>query len=154
MKGAGFKNNEIAESLQIAVSTVSIIVNDERAKPYILKAQQRVADGILDLNLRLKAHATEALDEIVDQMRNAEKDIVRQKAAFGILDRAGYTPIQKHTVIQAPEIPEGLGAVVAEAHAELTEVRRTIRFRAPQATELRLAPAQEVAQEVSADDDA
>lgn len=123
---------------------VSITLNDARAVPYIKEAARNVADGILDLNLRLKAHATEALDEIVDQMRNAEREAIRQKAAFGILDRAGYTPVQKHALVEAPQLPEGLVERVAAAHAEVIETRRTIRFRAPAPSEVALPPGREV----------
>ncbi len=150
LKGAGLKNNEIALAMGWTENKVAITVNDARAVPFIQEAAQNLADGVLDLNLRLKAHSEEALNTIVDQMRNAEREVIRQKAAFGILDRAGYTPIQKHTLVEAPRLPDDLGRRVAEAHAEVIETRRTIRFRAPAPSEVALPPGREVAADVPA----
>lgn len=101
MIAAGFRNKEIAEALGYTEARVSQIRCDPRAHLDVTEFQQRMGDNIIDLNVRLKAHAVEALDEIVDELRNAEDPRIRQKAAFGILDRAGYTPINKSVVLGA-----------------------------------------------------
>lgn len=101
MIAAGFRNIEIAEALGYHVGYVSQIRQDPRCYHEVQTFQAKMADNIIDLNARLKAHATEALDEIVDEMRNCEDPRIRQKAAFGVLDRAGYTPVNKSIILGA-----------------------------------------------------
>lgn len=102
----GDKNNEIAEKLGMSESRVSIILNDPRSVHEIERMASTVADRTLDTALRLKLYANEALDEIVEEMRTARSEKVRQTAAFGILDRAGFTPVKPdERSQQAPELP-------------------------------------------------
>jgi plasmid maintenance system antidote protein VapI len=95
---AGYKNNEIAEHLRLHPTTVSIIINDPRARSEMDALSKQVADRITDVTLRMNLYANEALSEIVDEMRSCEKPEIRQKAAFGLLDRAGYSPVKKQIV--------------------------------------------------------
>lgn len=102
----GDKNNEIAEKLGVSQSHVSVVLNDPRAVHEIQRMSQVVADRTLDTSLRLKLYANEALDEIVEEMRTARSEKVRQTAAFGILDRAGFTPVKQNERDEtAPELP-------------------------------------------------
>lgn len=129
--GAGLTNKEVALATGFSEVRVSELKNDPRAKRFILEASKRVADNILDLNSKLKHHAYEALEEIVDQLRESRDEKVRQKAAFGILDRAGYTPLQRHQITEAPKIPSELADTVREAHMEMKEIVRTVKFSVP-----------------------
>lgn len=95
----GMKNTEISEITGYTQSKVSIIINDPRAKIVIQQALENMAGNIADLHTRLKVHAVEALDEIVEELRLSKDERIRQKAAFGLLDRAGYTPVNKQLII-------------------------------------------------------
>jgi hypothetical protein len=90
----GSRNDEIADITGFSYGRVSQILNDERALLIIQANSGRVADALMDVRERLKLYSHEALDEIVDEMRTAPDPKIRQKAAFGVLDRAGYSPVR------------------------------------------------------------
>lgn len=104
MEAAGFSSSEIAEILGMTAARVSVILNDPRADMDRKEFASGVIERMQDVQLKIALHADEALDEILDEMRNVEDPRVRQKAAFGILDRAGYTPVQKSIQAKA-ELP-------------------------------------------------
>ncbi len=118
---AGYKNYEIAEVMDITPNYVSVIRNDPRTVVALEELARTVADATTDTLVRLKLLANEALDEVVDEMRNCEDVRVRQKAAFGILDRAGYTPIQKN-LVGSFEISNEIVNRVEEALGETGEI--------------------------------
>lgn len=120
LSAVGYKNKEIATALDMSEGRISVILSDPRAQIDIADAVESVADNIIDLHDRLKAHAYEALDEIVDSMRHSKDEKVRQKSAFGILDRAGYTPVQKHVQV-APELPADVAARFEKVMAEMQD---------------------------------
>lgn len=113
----GWKNPNIAAETGLSEQYVSIILNDPRGKITIDKLRARVADSIDDVQARLHLLANEAVDEIADELRSSGNEQLRQKAAFGILDRAGYTAIQRKVVAHTsvPEsVVQGINAVLAE----------------------------------------
>lgn len=118
LHGVGIPNRKIASLLGLTESRVSIILNDARARPAVedtLEAHKRQMES---LHGRLAAGAGSALDVIEDQIHNDELDArVRQKASFGWLDRAGYTPVQKQIVLG--------GNIPAEALAGVMDALRT-----------------------------
>lgn len=117
----GMKGREIAGALGLSESHVSVVLNDPRARAEIEEAITNVADNIVDLHDRLKAHAVEAVDEIVDEMRNSKDERIRQKASFGILDRAGYTPVQKSIRLGA-QIPASVADRVERALRDISDI--------------------------------
>ncbi len=131
LAASGMKNVEIAEVLRISPQSVSNTINDPRAKDVIIQAQQHASENVLDLNQRLKETAAEAYEAVVEVMRNSEDERLRAKVGFGLLDRAGYTPIQRHVVKAAPTLPEGLVERVTETHAELKQITKEYRYTAP-----------------------
>lgn len=128
MHAAGLKNKEIAEALNITEQYISHVINDPRAPAFVREAVEAMMGNIIDLNAQLKAYSQEALEEIIDQMRSSQSDKIRQTAAFGILDRAGYTPVQRHTIQAAPELPRELADRVSETHIELREIVARTRY--------------------------
>lgn len=132
MHGAGLSNEEIALATGFTEGYVSRIICDDRAKPFAIEAVGRVADMAADLNTRLKLHATEALDEIVSTLRNPlVKPELRVKVGFGLLDRAGYTPVQRHTIVAPTELPPDLAGAVLETTTEMKTIRQNVRYTAP-----------------------
>lgn len=108
LEQAGMKPGELAEFLEVSASTISIVLNDPRADLDRKKFAEKAVEAAGDIQSKLSLHANEALDEIVDEMRNCEDVKVRQKASFGILDRAGFTPVRKQIVAKADLPPDVL----------------------------------------------
>lgn len=117
LKATGLTNKQIAQELGYTENRVSVIVNDPRAPAVMESHAQEVADSLEDVRLRLKLYAQEALTEVVDEMRYCEDARVRQRAAFGILDRAGYSKIEKKFVASA-QVDAEAGSEIAEALRE------------------------------------
>lgn len=115
----GDRNNEIAERLSLSESHISVVLNDPRAVYEIERMASVVADRTLGTSLRMKLYSNEALDEIVDEMRTSPNVKVRQSAAFGILDRAGFTPVKGTEVEAPPLLPE---EVVERMEAATNEI--------------------------------
>jgi hypothetical protein len=101
---AGFKNNEIAERLRFTKERVSQILSDPRAKLEIERLAPEVARNVADVHLKMQLVAPEMLDILIDQARTSVDEKVVQKAAFGLLDRAGYTPVHKVSISKAPNL--------------------------------------------------
>ncbi len=117
----GDGNKEIEEKLGLSANTVSAILNDPRAVYEIEHLAKSLADHVVDAGVRLKLYANEALDEIVEEMRTAKNVQVRQRAAFGILDRAGFTAVTKERETTAPLLPEDVVERMEKATRELIE---------------------------------
>jgi len=132
---AGDKNKEIARKLKLSQSHVSLILSDPRAIYEIENLAQSVADRTVDTALRLKLYANEALDEIVEEIRTSRNEKVRQTAAFGLLDRAGYTPVREVREEPAPLLPEDVVQRMEETTRELTEYREVYKKLKPQEAE-------------------
>ena len=120
---AGDKGREIAEKLGVSESHISLILNDPRAIYEIENLAQSVADRTVDTALRIKLYANEALDEIVEELRSSRNEKVRQTAAFGLLDRAGYTPVREVREEAAPLLPQEVVDRMEETTRELVEYR-------------------------------
>lgn len=115
----GDRNWEIAEKLRLSENYVSIILNDPRAVYEIERMSERVADRTVDTSLRLKLYANEALDEIIEELRTSKSEKIRQSAAFGILDRAGYTPAKRDPDEAPPQLPAEVVARMEKTTQEL-----------------------------------
>lgn len=109
LKALGNTNIEIAARLDIDPAYVSVILSDPRAEARRAEVAQRVADNAVDVGVRLKLFANEALETAVYWMRQRGEKLaaVSRQSAFGILDRAGYAKVEKHL----------------HAHAEITDER-------------------------------
>jgi hypothetical protein len=115
----GDTNKEIAEKLSLSEGRVSVVLNDPRAVYEIERMARRIADRTIDTALRIKLYANEALDEIVEELRTSKSEKVRQSAAFGLLDRAGYTPIRGYEEEAPPVLPSEVVSRMEETTREL-----------------------------------
>lgn len=120
LKATGLTNKEIAEALNYTEARVSVILNDPRAPAVMHEHAKEVADSLEDVRQRLKFYASEALTEVVEEMRYCDDPRVRQRAAFGILDRAGYSKIEKRFVATTQVDKEGTKEI-ADALRESAE---------------------------------
>jgi len=132
---AGDKNKEIARKLKLSQSHISLILSDPRAIYEIEHLAQSVADRTVDTALRLKLYANEALDEIVEEIRTSRNEKVRQTAAFGLLDRAGYTPLRINIDEAPPTLPEDVVQRMEETTRELVEYKGSYREVKPKPKE-------------------
>lgn len=120
---AGKKPKEIAEIVDMSISRVSVILGDRRAEIERLSLAEKLSDQITDIHTKLQLYAHEALETVIDEMRAPEnKSELRVKVGFGILDRAGFTPVQKQVVAHA-EIPVEIAERMEIVASELKENR-------------------------------
>lgn len=121
---SGSTHREIEAATGYSYGRVSQIINDERAQIIVAQNLHRMQEAAADVTIRMKLLAHEALDEIVDEMRTSPNSKVRQKAAFGILDRAGYSPVRK-TEISTPNSagPKELSEVFDRMEGALDDLR-------------------------------
>ena len=115
---AGKKPGQIAEIMDMSLGRISVILGDKRAELDRIQIGSSIADRMTDIHTKLSLYAHEALEVIVDEMRDiSNKADLRVKAGFGILDRAGFTPLNKQFVPQTElplEIAERMEAVSLE----------------------------------------
>jgi len=131
----GYKGTEICKRLKITAAHVSVVLNDPRAVYEIERMSSTIADRTLDTALRIKLYSNEALDEIVEELRTSRNEKVRQTAAFGLLDRAGYTPVRDVREEAPPLLPEDVVQRMEETTRELTEYRGAYKELAPKEIE-------------------
>ena len=110
---AGWTNNEIAEALDWTPAKVSITINDPRAEHEKQNALAPIADVNLTVTQKLEEASHEAFEKAMEVMRDATKEDVALKAAFGLLDRAGFTPIKRELKLEGevPADPEMIEAM-------------------------------------------
>lgn len=133
---AGKRPGQIAEIADITIGRVSVILNDPRAELDRLSLGINLADKLVTIQSKLDLYAHEALEVIVEEMREpANKAEIRVKAGFGIMDRAGYTPNTREDIPKAPDIPEELISRVEEVSKELKESEFTYRMIEPKLAE-------------------
>lgn len=130
----GKTNDEIAKQLNYTPARVSVILGDERSQKYIREARQRISESMPDIMARLEFEANQSLNvalEVRDDV-NARPDI-RLKAAFGLLDRAGYSPIQQISLKKPPELSDEVADRIEKVARESREITAT--FRIPESPE-------------------
>lgn len=110
LKATGSTNQEIAEKLDYEQAYVSRLLKDPRAVEKMKEVASRVADAAEDVAVRLKLLANEALDTAVYWMQKRESELaaVSVRSAFGILDRAGYSKVDKKLVGHFEASPDRL----------------------------------------------
>ena len=88
----GYKNNEIAERLGLAPTTVSIVLRSPLGQAYLNGLQDRAAEATLDVRKKLVSLNKGALDTIARILNPSEKapHSVQLNAAKDVLDRNGY----------------------------------------------------------------
>lgn len=122
MKAAGYNNRMIAKQMGLTESRVSILVNHPDSLTILSRLVSFQAENLLDIKARIQAHAGEALDTALYLMRNSENQAVRAKAAFSLLDRAGYGAVQKVEATHRLEMPAEQARDLTKVLAEAREV--------------------------------
>lgn len=102
---AGKKPGEIAQIMDMSNGRISVILGDRRAELDRIDIGSSIAGRMTDIHTKLELYAHESLEVIVEEMRDFNnKAELRVKAGFGILDRAGFTPLNKEFIPQT-ELP-------------------------------------------------
>ena len=89
----GFKNQEIAERLGMAQSTVSLILRSPLGQAYLNGLQDRAHEATLDVRKKLVSLNKAALDTFTRLLDPKEKKVphsVQYNVAKDVLDRNGY----------------------------------------------------------------
>lgn len=119
LDASGYKREQICRLTDYSYERVSVILSDPRAKEVRKKYATQLLERLDSIHDKLSILAHEALDELVDEMREAEDIRVRQKASLAILDRAGYTPVNKNlnvsTTVMAPETASRMEEALRES---------------------------------------
>lgn len=89
-------NNEIAAEMGYDAAYVSRILNDPRGMARRSEFREKVIEGMEDAGAKIQALASEAVNRAAKLMRQDEDKSVAARSAFGILDRAGYTKVERH----------------------------------------------------------
>ena len=117
LEAAGYRSKEIVKLTGLTPNYISIILNDPRADLERRQFGEKVVAAVGDVQLKISLHADEALEEVLDELRTCEDVKVRQKAAFSILDRAGYGAIRKEVVAEMklpPTVLSGMQDIMGE----------------------------------------
>lgn len=89
---SGYKNNEIAERLEMTATTVSQIIRSPLGQAYLEGLQDKAQEATLDVRKKLVSMNKGALDVLERIMNPREKapHSVQLTAAKDVLDRTGY----------------------------------------------------------------
>jgi len=118
MKAAGYRNKAIAGLLDLTETRVSVILNHPDALTLISLLVSHAAEDLLDIKTRIRAHAGEALDTVVQVMRVSKNDNLRSQNAFKLLEMAGYGAVEKKEIEHSVKFEKETGERIAEALAE------------------------------------
>lgn len=132
---AGYKNKEIAQILEWTPSKVSITLQDDRAELERISMAGMVAEKLTDVHVKLNLLSHEAVQETADLMRHSENDGIRLKAAFGILDRAGYSTVHKMATVDPESVPVEMFESIKEVMDELNQHSHKYATPAPEILE-------------------
>jgi len=109
----GQKAPVVARVLGITSQTVSNTINSDLGRQILARMHDKGEDSVVDVQQRIIEHAPEALDVIVDSMKDHNEDSkLRTALAKDILDRAGLGAPRKiegkvvHALFETGDIEE------------------------------------------------
>jgi AraC-like DNA-binding protein len=106
----GAKSVEIAENLGISPVTVNYTINSELGKARIEELQQAKDGACVDVLCYIKSKAMDAA-LMVEHIMQTGCENNQLKAAFDMLDRAGFAPVQKQQSVTAVLTGEDVAAM-------------------------------------------
>jgi hypothetical protein len=119
LKAIGLTNNEICERLGFEPAYLSRVFKDPKAISRLETYKKNLIEKTVDVAQKLQESADEALDTVVHWMRKRDDSLaaVSVRSAFGILDRAGYSKIEKHIHGHMQMSSEQIAGMQGLAHA-------------------------------------
>lgn len=131
----GKTNNEIAEFMEVEPSTVSIWLGDPRAHQYIAERRRQAMQALPDVMAKLQTLSSEVVNDLDEIRRDVStKPELKAKIGFGLLDRAGYTPVQKVLTGRVTDLPANMVERMEETLKESREIVQQFKFIAPPET--------------------
>ena len=100
---------EIAGEMNLTVGYLKVVAESPL---FVSKLEEVRSERYRAIGERLEDYSHEALDKLVEKMRNAKADAIQLQAAREILDRSGYVKVDKTL------------SVVADAEAIIRELGR------------------------------
>lgn len=99
----GYRNIDIARALGYTQSRVSTLVNSRNPRIEAFKRNfaLSISERLEDVPAKLQAASPPAVDALIMVMKSDDLGQKRQ-AARDILDRAGYSPVKKQLIVNAP----------------------------------------------------
>jgi hypothetical protein len=91
----GSNETQIAEQMGLSRVAVCLVVTSPLFRAELEKMEAERDDAVIS---RAEALSNEALDTLKNQMRSAKSESIRNRAANDILDRAGYSKVEKRLV--------------------------------------------------------
>ena len=123
MRASGLEQNVIAKVMGWTDSWVSVVLNHPDALYILTKMVSYAADEVLDIQTRIRAHAGEALDKVVEVMRNTQDDRLASTNAFELLKMAGHSAVQKMETRVAVSITKEQSGLLVDAINESKKIR-------------------------------
>jgi len=117
----GFRSAEIASMLGITPATVYRVLNSQPGRAMLLKLYAEAGLAVADAGRAFLEAAPMAADVVIELAQEGNKEETRLKAAFSILDRAGYGATKKTEAKHTVEV----NATVSTK--ELDELRTALR---------------------------
>jgi transcriptional regulator len=123
MRASGLQQSVIANFMGWTDAWTSIVLNHPDSQYILTKMVSYAADEVLDIQERIKAHAGEALDKVVEVMRNTQDQRLASANAFEILKMAGHGAVEKKEVRAEIAMPKESLSLLADAIKESKEIR-------------------------------
>ena len=143
MRASGLQQGTIAKLLNWTDSWTSVVLNHPDAQYILTKMVSYAADEVLDLQTRIKAHAGEALDKVVEVMRTTQDNRLASANAFELLRMAGYSAVEKKEIKAEISMPAAHVDLLGEA------IRESRQIRAQEGVDYLVSPAPSGASSVS-----
>lgn len=133
LRAGGMSQAQIAKMLDWSESWTSVVLNHPDAQYVLTRLVSYAADNVIDMEARIKAHAPEALDTVVEVMRSSNDEKLRSQNAFELLKMAGYGSRNEKPAAQggvhigqvniAQSVPGPVVANLADAIREARQIK-------------------------------
>lgn len=122
---AGKSDQQIAATLGRSETWVRGVLDSDRALHACAEFERSVVDQVASrashVQGRLRSYAGEALDQLVEILRMSTEEKMRFKAATAILDRAGFTAVQR-SVVAGTTLPAEVADRMEEALQDMQAI--------------------------------
>lgn len=123
LRAATVPHNRIAEITQCDESRVSVVLNHPWSQMILTKMMSHAAAQVIDMDARLKATAPEMHDIALQVARDpTEKGSVRARTALNLLEKAGYSTVQKVQASHEFKLPTKQAERMIEALEESRDI--------------------------------
>ena len=118
----GYRHYEIAQIIGKGTGLVHRVLNSQAGQAMLTRLYAEAGFAAADAGRAFVEAAPMAADVVIELAENAAKEETRLKAAFSILDRAGYGAVKKNESVHKVEV--GVSNVTV---AELSDLRQALR---------------------------